>query len=226
MVDITRISHMIHMCTAGTTWRCTNRIHKTWGPRHDPCQNNPAIDKSEHLSCSFHTCAISGLIHHSVCMVRFWTPDTLTCQRTCQRSDLLKYRLDTSDTLDTLKSKTLLYKEITYTVRFWTPDTLTCQRTCQRSDLLKYRLDTSDTLDTLKSKTLLYKEITYTESCYISHVSHMHTSSFQDHSHEHEQAYISVMHTKWHVTTMNKLSHTYDHVPTCIYPHHVRISRT
>ena len=167
------------MCTAGTTWRCTNRIHKTWGPRHDSCQNNPAIDKSEHLSCSFHTCAISGLIHHSVCMVRFWTPDTLTCQRTCQRSDLLKYRLDTSDTLDTLKSKTLLYKEITYT-----------------------------------------------ESCYISHVSHMHTSSFQDHSHEHEQAYISVMHTKWHVTTMNKLSRTYDHVPTCIYPHHVRISRT
>ena len=54
---------------------------------------------------------ISHIIHHSVYIHRFRTPDTLTCLQTCQRSALLKYRFDTLDTLDTVKSKTLSYIE-------------------------------------------------------------------------------------------------------------------
>ena len=71
--------------------------------------------RNEHFSCSFPVYPISHIIHHSVYIAWFWTHDTVTYRWTCQLLALLKYRIDTVDTLDTVKSKTLLRMEITVT---------------------------------------------------------------------------------------------------------------
>ena len=110
--EILQTSHMSHMWKS---WWTQIRSHKeensiyawTWLVLH--------LIQNEHFLCSFPAPLISRFIHHSVYIAWFWTQDTLRCQQTCHVQSLLKYRVDTLDTLDTVKSKTLSYIEITYT---------------------------------------------------------------------------------------------------------------
>ena len=95
---------------------CTNKtchMHQDTVP--SPNRKSKNTVKNEHLLCSLPTCPMLRFIHHSVYMGRISTLDTLTCRVTCRRLALLKYSIDTLDTLDTVKSKTLLRMEITVT---------------------------------------------------------------------------------------------------------------
>ena len=82
--------------------------------RHGMRWTEPAMHEIKHFLCSFCICPISRLIHHSVYIAWFRTLDTVTCRQTCHVQSLLKYRVDTLDTLDTLILKTLPYIEIMY----------------------------------------------------------------------------------------------------------------